>query len=91
MILMLLLLCIIVTILIEIIDTETSEYDMEGSEAQNQELGDNWILEFLLEKKPVLEQLFPNLIYAFHLYKEYGCMVDFDVRRSIKKRVRLAI
>lgn len=58
----------------------------EESDNDIRELGDDWIPECIPEKKPYVNQKFPDTTTAFKFYHDYAKMCGIDVRKSSEKK-----
>ncbi|KAK1358612.1 hypothetical protein POM88_043086 [Heracleum sosnowskyi] len=65
---------------------ETSPNPTPNSDNLTHDLGDNWIPECDIEKKPIIGQLFPDIDTAFNFYYHYGSTCGFVSRRSTEKK-----
>ncbi|KAK1373336.1 hypothetical protein POM88_029529 [Heracleum sosnowskyi] len=65
---------------------ETSPNPTPNSDNLTHDLGDDWIPECDIEKKPIVGQLFPDIDTAFNFYYHYGSTCGFVSRRSTERK-----
>ncbi|KAK1399962.1 hypothetical protein POM88_009825 [Heracleum sosnowskyi] len=65
---------------------ETSPNPTPNSDNLTHDLGDDWIPECDIEKKPIVGQLFPDIDTTFNFYYHYGSTCGFVSRRSTERK-----